>query len=269
MRFKIQLHRLNLPAFGLLLLLQRTPVLRLVTGTAEFFAPSRVVALLKSAFATAASLGAVHSLAGATRFVVSSPTVIGGVGTPIFPFAFSVVGAAVPAGSYRVSGALPPGLAIAGIGANGVLNGATGIITGTPTAAGTFAISILAYENPSAAGDSFGPVQVVFLISGPPTGPPAITVQPSSQSANAGATVTLGVAASGNPAPAFQWRKDGVALAGATGSALTLGNVQPASAGTYTVVVSNAAGSVASLPAVLTVSVASGAASPRCARGCP
>ena len=130
LRFTRELHRLNLPAAGLLLLLQRTPVVRIAVGTTEFSAPSRIVALLKSAVAALGSLGAVHSLAGATRFVLSSPSVIGTVGTPIFSFAFSVTGAAVPASSYRITGMLPPGLSIAGLGANGVVNASTGIITG-------------------------------------------------------------------------------------------------------------------------------------------
>ena len=108
LRFTLKLHRLKLPAAGLLLLLQRTPVVRIAAGTTEFAAPPRIVALLKSAVAALGSLGAVHTLAGATRFVLSSPSVIGTVGTPIFSFAFSVTGAAVPASSYRITGTLPP-----------------------------------------------------------------------------------------------------------------------------------------------------------------
>ena len=254
-----KIYRLNLPAMGLLLLLQRSPVVRLVSGAVELAGASRIVVLLRSAVATLGSLGAVHTLAGATRFVLTSPSVLGSVGTPISPLAYSVTGAAVPASSYRITGALPPGLSIAGLGANGVVNTSTGIITGTPTAAGTFVISILAYENPSGAGDYFGPATVTFVISGPPTTAPTLTIQPATQTIAVGANVTLGVGTTGSPPPTFQWRKDGVAITGATFATLALTAVQPANAGVYTVVVSNSAGSVTSNPATLTVSATANA----------
>ncbi len=56
----------------LLLLLQRTPVLRVATQATELVAPSRVVALLQTAFASAVGLGAVHSLAGATQLIATT-----------------------------------------------------------------------------------------------------------------------------------------------------------------------------------------------------
>jgi hypothetical protein len=68
--------------------------------------------------------------------------------------------------------------------------------------------------------------------------------------------VTLTVAANGTPAPTFQWRKDGVAIPNATGAALTLASVTSANAGSYTVVATNAAGSVTSNAATLTVNAA-------------
>jgi hypothetical protein len=75
---------------------------------------------------------------------------------------------------------------------------------------------------------------------------PIITTQPvTSQSVTWGSTVNMTVAASGTPAPNFQWRKDGVNLtnnsivSGATTSTLTLTGVTGAYAGTYSVVVDN------------------------------
>ena len=49
---------LNLPTVSLLALLQRTPVVRVVVLAEEFVLSSPVGVVLKSAFATAASLGA-------------------------------------------------------------------------------------------------------------------------------------------------------------------------------------------------------------------
>ena len=82
---------------------------------------------------------------------------------------------------------------------------------------------------------------------------PAISTQPASQTASAGSNVTFTVAATGAPAPAYQWKVDGEVISGATSASLVLNNVQAADAGTYTVVVSNSSGSVTSSNAVLTV----------------
>ncbi len=84
------------------------------------------------------------------------------------------------------------------------------------------------------------------------TSSPVITTHPSSQSVSAGANVTFSVAATGNVA-GYQWRKNGVFISGATGSSLTLTNVQAEDAGTYTCVVSNGVGPTSSNAATLTV----------------
>jgi hypothetical protein len=61
-----------------------------------------------------------------------------------------------------------------------------------------------------------------------------------------GQTGSLSVSASGTAPLTYQWLKDGVAISGATTSSLTLATATPATAGRYSVVVSNAAGSVTS-----------------------
>ena len=244
--------RLSLPVTWLLLLLERAPAVRVLPATTEIVAPSRVVALLKSVFAGAATFGAVHSLAGATQFVVSNSNVLGTVGTPITPIAFTVTGAAIPAGSFQIT-SLPPGITVANANSAGVLNASSGVMSGTPTTAGTYIVSILAWERPGATGDPFGPTQVGFIITDSASSVPVITTQPASQTVGAGSTVTLTVSAGGSPAPTYQWRKNGVLVPGATGASLTLGNVQAPDAGNYTVVVSNLAGIVTSSVATLTV----------------
>lgn len=82
---------------------------------------------------------------------------------------------------------------------------------------------------------------------------PVITVQPAGQILLVGSTEELSVVATGAPTPSYQWRKNGVDLPGANQPTLRLSNVQEASAGVYTVVVSNALGRVTSQPATLTV----------------
>ena len=251
-----KIRRLNLSATWLLLLLERTPALRVASAAAEYAAPSRVVALLKAAFATAASLGAVHSLAGATQFVVSSSNILATVGTTITPVAFTVTGAAIPPGSFKITGTLPPGLTVTNANASGVLNASSGTLSGTPTLSGTYTVSILAYERTNASGDSFGPTQIGFTVTDAASSGPSITTQPASQSVNAGVNLTLSVVATGSPAPTYQWRKNGTLVTGATNATLTLSNVQPADAGAYNVVVSNLVGIVASNAATVTVTAA-------------
>ena len=76
---------------------------------------------------------------------------------------------------------------------------------------------------------------------------PAFTTQPQSQSATtAGGSVTFSAAATGNPAPSYQWFHSLVAIAGATNATLTLTNVQASAAGYYWVVATNTWGSATS-----------------------
>jgi pectate lyase/pectin methylesterase-like acyl-CoA thioesterase len=88
--------------------------------------------------------------------------------------------------------------------------------------------------------------------------PPGITTQPLSQTVTTGSNVTFTVAANGEPPLTYQWKKNGVEIAGATTDTLALSNVQLADAGIYTVTVSNAGGSIGSAPATLSVTSAAG-----------
>jgi hypothetical protein len=85
---------------------------------------------------------------------------------------------------------------------------------------------------------------------------PAITTQPSSQSVTVGSSVTFSVVATGTPTPTYQWRKDGAAISGSTATSYALSSPVSGDAGSYTVVVTNAAGSVTSSSATLTVNAA-------------
>jgi hypothetical protein len=84
-------------------------------------------------------------------------------------------------------------------------------------------------------------------------GAPTITIQPIAQTVTAGSTAIFMVAASGTPAPTYQWSKGGTAISGATGATFIISNAASANAGSYSVTVTNSAGSVASNAATLTV----------------
>ena len=87
----------------------------------------------------------------------------------------------------------------------------------------------------------------------PAATPPVITAPPASQSIATGQAVSFTVAASGSAPLAYQWRRGGAAIAGATAATFTIAAAQAADAGSYDVVVTNAAGSATSAAATLTV----------------
>lgn len=82
---------------------------------------------------------------------------------------------------------------------------------------------------------------------------PRIARQPAAQRVTEGEGAQFNVEASGTLPLAYQWRKDGYPLEGATASALNLSAVTADDAGGYDVVVTNEVGSVTSVVAQLTV----------------
>ena len=92
-------------------------------------------------------------------------------------------------------------------------------------------------------------------LGGPGGVPPAVTAQPLSQSVVAGSAVSFTVVATGSAPLAYQWRKNGSPIAGATAATYTIAAAQAGDAGSYTVEVSNSAGTVVSNAAALTVLV--------------
>src|SRR5207249_1311937 len=76
--------------------------------------------------------------------------------------------------------------------------------------------------------------------------PPEITTQPANQTVTQGDTVTFSVVATGNPAPTYQWKKNGTAISGATSASYTKVTAGADNNTTYSVVITNSFGSVSS-----------------------
>lgn len=87
----------------------------------------------------------------------------------------------------------------------------------------------------------------------PPGSPPVITAQPQNQAVGEGGFAIFSAAATGNPAPNFQWQLNYTNLPGATAPTLALNNLTTNQAGTYSVVVTNSAGATNSSSAALIV----------------
>src|SRR5580704_9347795 len=94
-------------------------------------------------------------------------------------------------------------------------------------------------------------------VSAPTATMPAITSNPSSQTVTAGRTATFAVAATGTAPMTYQWRMNGSSISGATSASFTTAATATANSGeTFSVAVSNSAGSATSSGATLTVNPA-------------
>ncbi|MDP3208067.1 MAG: immunoglobulin domain-containing protein, partial [Rhodoglobus sp.] len=80
---------------------------------------------------------------------------------------------------------------------------------------------------------------------------PAVASEPGDQAVMPGQTATFTVAATGTPALAYQWTKDGVIIPGATTATLAINGVQSVNSGRYSVTVSNPFGAAVSRAAAL------------------
>ena len=82
---------------------------------------------------------------------------------------------------------------------------------------------------------------------------PVVIEQPQAETVFGGANVDFRILAAGNPPPYYQWQVNGTNLPNATDRTLSLTNLQPAQAGTYSVLVANTVATTNSTPALLTV----------------
>lgn len=81
---------------------------------------------------------------------------------------------------------------------------------------------------------------------------PSITLQPANVSVTEGDAIVLSVTATGANL-SYQWKKNGTAINNATQKQLSIGSASTSDAGSYTVLVSNACGTVTSATSVVTV----------------
>jgi hypothetical protein len=119
------------------------------------------------------------------------------------------------------------------------------LLTLTPLAQGTGVVTIRATDT----NGNIAETAVSFAVS--PGGKPQIVSQPQSVTVQQGSTVALSCVATG--ATSYLWRKNSVAISGASGATLVLSNVAAAAAGSYSCLVANGVGLVPSENATLTV----------------
>jgi hypothetical protein len=78
---------------------------------------------------------------------------------------------------------------------------------------------------------------------------------PVSTNVSVGTTATFCTTAAGTPPIAYQWRLNGFNIPGATNACYTVPEAQVRQGGTYTVVIGNDLGAVATLPATMTINL--------------
>jgi cyclophilin family peptidyl-prolyl cis-trans isomerase len=130
-----------------------------------------------------------------------------------------------------------------------VVDGST--LSLTPVRAGSATVTVTATDTNGTT--ALQNVLVTVTGTGGSTAP-EITLQPQAQVrlvAGTANTVVLSVAATGTPAPSYQWRRNGAALTGQQSPTVVLTNATEAQAGTYTCIVNNTGGTVESQAAVV------------------
>jgi polygalacturonase len=133
--------------------------------------------------------------------------------------------------------------------------------TNSPVATATNATLVLTNVQIAAAGgysllisNSYGSVTSVVANLAVTNVAPIIATQPQDLTVIPGQNATFSVIVNGSQPLTYQWYENtNILLGGATSSSLTLSNVQPTAAGSYSVVVSNSIGTTTSSNAVLTV----------------
>lgn len=186
------------------------------------------------------SLGSVTS--NTATLTVNTPpqftnTTWSATGTVDLPFEFQLNVTGTPPITFSATG-LPPGLTI---------NATTGLISGTPTSPSNSSVTVTATS--IYGSDS----ETLSLQIGQNQTVPLFTTHPVNTTANDGTLITFTSAASGTPSPTYQWQRNGVNIAAATGSSYSITASIALNGSVYRAIASNPRGADTSLPATLTV----------------
>ena len=103
--------RAQVSIFMLAMLLQRTPVIKYMMQF-EKAATAPVAKLIRAFTISAASLGGLHSLSGATEYVINPASPASAKVGEEFNLAFAITDTPETADSWRITGTIPPGLSV-------------------------------------------------------------------------------------------------------------------------------------------------------------
>jgi hypothetical protein len=129
--------------------------------------------------------------------------------------------------------------------------GSAETISGFNLAAGTY---LLRVNNASGSVNDVQRYTLALTLSGGCV-PPTVTQHPVGDTVCAAGSASFSAAGVGTAPLSYQWRRNGVDLAGATGETYAVGIAGTNNAGTYDCVISNACGSATTSGALLTVNI--------------
>ena len=223
---------LTWPGMALCLFLQRTPALKTLVEV-EFALAPRVLHVAKVFLTSAVSLGAYHTVTGATGDFQVTGALRGVIGQRM-----AVAVQAERATPRRVEfvGDLPPGLQTNQDDEGNVPNG-TVLISGTPTQVGTFPVTlrVLQWGVPRAPVRELE-MEFVISLSGP-----QFTKTPVSQRVVEGCSLRLEVELEDESGATYQWQKNTGSgfsnISGVTSRVYTVAEATAADEGAYRVVV--------------------------------
>jgi hypothetical protein len=256
----------KIPAVALAAALQILPMCR-VACVNQAIAPSGFAIVTPWLAGSAVLLGSYHAVSGASAAIsgvalwtqitngvqngpVCPPSIATGtVGQSLlYKVILSNPGTQNTEFDYYNYDVLPPGLTMTTNvgGTDGIGNE---FITGSPSQAGTYTVNLVAgnLNWPQSVTKAF-----TITISGGSVTRPGITTPPKSQTVTEGTNVTFTVTATGTPPLSYLWKFNSTAIASATNSSYQVSNVQTTNSGTYSVTVTNSAGST-NVSATLTV----------------
>ena len=236
--------RFQVPVYALIILLSRAPVLKVLLERNANLLP-RSSFLLKWMSGTAAVVGGVNTVTGATASVQllegynNTAAYVG----EYFRLSFASTDYVVE--SYRLGGTAPEGLTLS----SNVNEFGVGTIDGVPVKKGVHNIDIWAYEEEGHQGDSTLLAITVYIREKGPT----ISMQPQGVSTAWGSAFDLGIGLQDGTDAAYQWRKDGIEIPGATSSTFSISQATSMDGGVYDVQVSKDGSTVTSDPASVTI----------------
>lgn len=247
---QIKFARAQVSIFMLAMLLQRTPVIKYMMQF-EKAATAPIAKMIRAFTVTAASLGGLHSLSGATEYVINPASPASSKVGEEFALAFDVDGAPGGASSWRITGDIPPGMAIDGLVGNNINTEDSVTITGTPTTVGSYNITIKPFNGTNQTRQTWISTTITINVAEAPN-PPEIVWHPRSMTVSTGGRAQFFFEASGEM-DTVQWLKDEVPIGGESGSTLILAEATLSDAGVYTVSVSNEGSATISEKATLTI----------------
>lgn len=181
---------------SLLLLFQRTPIVQMLFPEANILGGSSLGKVTLWTVATVTGLGAYDSVAGATAITQLQPnagstSVTATVGTNL-TFIYQMTGTEAGPKTWEIIGALPPGLTH-----TNSVGSTVDSITGFPTTAGSYPITIKGWEKAGSTGLSKSQSFTINVNPGATLNPPTILTQTTKVAIPLGTRAALTVRARG------------------------------------------------------------------------